>query len=63
VSEILFLGTGAADWFIEEKGDFFRRNSAALLNGDLMIDCGAHIFDFRESFGESDLYDGLKSEF
>lgn len=59
MSEILFLGTGAADWDINEKSGFFRRNSAALLNSDLMIDCGAHIFDFAEDFADSTLYDGV----
>lgn len=55
---LLFLGTGAADWSIKEKDktDYFRRNSAALLNEDLMLDCGAHIFDFAESFGNPRLY-------
>lgn len=59
MSEILFLGTGAADWDINEKSGFFRRNSAALLNNDLMIDCGAHIFDFAEDFADGTLYDGV----
>ena len=56
MDEILFLGTGAADWEIENKGDFFRRNSAALINCELMIDCGEHIFDFAESINKDDLY-------
>lgn len=56
MSEILFLGTGAADWSLEDKGGFFRRNSAALINCDLMIDCGKHIFDFAESENEKSLY-------
>ena len=57
----LFLGTGAADWAIQDrdKTDYFRRNSAALLNKDLMLDCGAHIFDFAESYGNPNLYDGV----
>ena len=57
MSQLLFLGTGAADWNINDKGDFFRRNSAALLNGELMLDCGSHIFDFAESTGNPALYD------
>lgn len=56
MDEILFLGTGAADWIIEERGEFFRRNSAALLNSELMIDCGEHIFDFAQSVNNADLY-------
>ena len=50
MAELLFLGTGAADWDINAKTGYFRRNSAALLNGELMIDCGPHIFDFAEDF-------------
>ena len=61
MSEILFLGTGAADWKIEDKGAFFRRNSAALINGELMLDCGAHIFDFAESAGNDELYTNVKN--
>lgn len=48
-----FIGTGAADWSIENKGAFFRRNSAALLNGDVLLDCGPHIRDYEECTGES----------
>lgn len=43
MNRLLFLGTGAADWDISCKGDFFRRNSAVLVNNRLIIDCGAHI--------------------
>lgn len=57
MEEFVFLGTGAADWSIEDKTDFFRRNSAALLNRELMLDCGPHIFDFAESIHEEKLYD------
>ena len=56
MNEILFLGTGAADWDIQNKGEYFRRNSAALINGELLVDCGKHIFDFAESVNEKDLY-------
>lgn len=61
MAELLFLGTGAADWIIadKKKGEFFRRNSAALLNNDLMIDCGAHIFDFAEDYGNPELYESV----
>lgn len=57
MDEFLFLGTGAADWSMEHKAEFFRRNSAALLNGNLLIDCGPHIFDFAESAKDEHLYD------
>lgn len=56
MDEILFLGTGAADWKIENKGNYFRRNSAALINRELMVDCGEHVFDFAESINEDGLY-------
>lgn len=59
MNEFLFLGTGAADWEIEKRDGFFRRNSAALINKELMVDCGSHIFDFAESIDMKDLYDGV----
>ena len=33
MNRFLFLGTGAADWSMDDKkaGEFFRRNSSALL--------------------------------
>lgn len=61
MSEILFLGTGAADWDIKKRGEFFRRNSAALINEDLMIDCGKDIFDFADSVGNQHLYDNVSN--
>lgn len=59
MSELLFLGTGAADWDIKNKAGFFRRNSAALLDGCFMLDCGSHIFDFAESTSNPSLYDDV----
>lgn len=59
MAEFLFLGTGAADWTIADKGEFFRRKSAALINNDLMLDCGEDIFDFAESNGNRKLYDSV----
>lgn len=59
MDKLLFLGTGAADWNINEKKEGFRRFSAAMLNDDLMIDCGPHIFDFAVDFGNSDMYNGI----
>lgn len=58
---LLFLGTGAADWCMDEKNiiPYFRRNSAALVNEDLMLDCGKHIFDFAETFYDTTLYDNV----
>lgn len=59
--ELLFLGTGAADWNIEKRKDgaFFRRVSSALINRDLLIDPGPHIADYCEQNGCSDLLDGV----
>lgn len=65
MAELIFLGTGAADWTMENKvpGKEFRRNSAALLDRKLMLDCGglggAYILDFREDFGDKTLYDDV----
>lgn len=61
MSKITFIGTGAADWEIKDKGEFFRRNSAALINDDLAIDFGEHVYDFAESFDKKDIYDNVKS--
>ncbi len=59
MAELLFLGTGAADWHIEDRDGFFRRNSAALLDGCLMLDCGSHIFDFAKETGDNERYSGV----
>lgn len=57
MSKLLFLGTGADDWDITDKANgFFRRKSAALLNDDLMIDCGPYVFDYAEDSGDAQLY-------
>ena len=47
---LLFLGSGAADWHLSERDGFFRRHAAALLNGAVLLDCGAHIWDFAETW-------------
>lgn len=59
--ELLFLGTGAADWNIARRGGggFFRRFSSALLDGTLLIDPGPHIFDFAEKNGCPGIFDGV----
>ena len=47
-----FLGTGAADWDIAEKdGQEFRFFSSALINDELLVDPGPHIFMSAEKFG------------
>ena len=61
MAELLFLGTGAADWTMEDKvpGKEFRRNSAALLDKTVMLDCGSYIFDFLQDSGDETLYDNV----
>ena len=60
--ELLFLGTGAADFDINKHDDYreFRRFSSALINDDLLIDPGPHIFDYAEKTGENYLFDKLR---
>ena len=57
-----FLGTGAADFDINKRSDYkeFRRFSSALINDDLLIDPGPHIFDYAEKTCQPNLFDGLK---
>ena len=61
--KIRFLGTGAADWNIDERveGEFFRRLSSLLVGDDLLIDPGPHIFDFCQKEDRPALYDGVKN--
>ena len=60
--KILFLGTGAADWSMEDKkqGEFFRRNTSTLIDGTLLVDPGAHIFDYLDDSGDPHLFDGVR---
>ena len=55
--ELLFLGTGAADWDImkADASPDFRRLSSLLVDGRLLIDPGPCVFEFEKTFG----YDGL----
>ena len=47
-----FLGTGAADWNIADKDkEEFRFFSSSLIDGDLLIDPGPHIFLSSEKYG------------
>ena len=60
MSEMIFLGTGAADWNLAMKNEgFFRRNSSCLIDKKLLLDPGAHIFSFIEDFNMPDLFDDL----
>lgn len=60
---IEFLGTGAADWSIDARveGAEFRRFSSALVDGELLIDPGPHIFDYAEKTGQPHLFDGVRN--
>lgn len=51
--KLLFLGTGAANWFdgLEEKPEFFRRDSSALIDGELLIDPGERVIEALETYG------------
>ena len=50
--KIFYLGTGAADWTPDDKeSPEYRRNSSALINGELLIDPGPCVFDALEAFG------------
>ena len=61
--KIEFLGTGAADWNIEKRkeGEFWRRFSSALVNDELLIDPGPHIFDYAEKMGKPDMFCKVKA--
>lgn len=60
--ELLFLGTGAADWSPKHKGGaLYRRLSSALVNDDLLIDPGPCIYDFAEEYGDPGLYKNVKN--
>ncbi len=61
--KLTFLGTGAADWDINAYTPDapFRRFSSALVDNDLLIDPGPHIFHFADTTGTTDLLDGVKN--
>jgi phosphoribosyl 1,2-cyclic phosphodiesterase len=60
--ELLFLGTGAADWSPKHKGGaLYRRLSSALVNDDLLIDPGPCIYEYAEDFGTPDLFKNVKN--
>lgn len=56
MNTLIFLGTGAADWNIENRCGFFRRNSSALLNGEILFDAPDHIWDYKEESDRGDLF-------
>lgn len=61
--KVLFLGTGAADWPAEMfcKGNFFRRNSSILIDEDLLVDPGPHIFNYAEMNDSPDMFKNVRN--
>ena len=59
MNTLTFLGTGAADWDIAERDGFFRRNSSALLDNKILLDAGAHVFDYLACENCPDLLNGV----
>ena len=61
-NELLFLGTGAGDWI---NGDGIRYLphrlcSSVLINKEILIDCGPHVFASANELGDENLYSDLK---
>ena len=61
--KLTFLGTGAADWDIHAyvPGVFHRRFSSVLVNRDLLIDPGPHVFHFAEHSDDPHILDGVRN--
>lgn len=60
--ELIFLGTGAADWAPSCKGGpLYRRVSSALVNNDLLIDPGPSIYEFAEDIGSPRMFENVKN--
>ncbi len=61
--KLTFLGTGAADWDINAfaPGVEFRRFSSALVNDDLLIDPGPHIFHFAQYNGTPEMFRNVRN--
>lgn len=53
--KLLFLGTGAADWPLENTENLpeFRRLSSALVDDTLLIDPGPQVIDALEQYGKN----------
>ena len=61
--KIHFLGTGAADWNIQNdvENPEYRRNSSILINGTLLVDPGSCVFEFEQTFDYENLYKDVKN--
>ena len=51
--KLLYLGTGGANWLngLDSTPEFFRRNSSALVDGELLIDFGDGVIDALDTYG------------
>jgi len=58
-----FLGTGAADWKINDprKDLNFRRYSSLLIDGKLLIDPGPCVYEFASTYGYPNLFDNVET--
>ncbi len=61
--KLLFLGTGAADWALQlfEQLGGGRRFSSALVNDDLLIDPGPHIYDYQDKLGTPGMFGNVRN--
>ena len=61
--KLTFLGTGAADWGLEwwERFGYGRRYSSALVNDDLLIDPGPHIFHYQDNLGTPGMFKNVQN--
>ena len=65
MTEILFLGTGAADWNYKtdtERSDF-RAFAGMLIDDHIMIDCGSGAFMYEDRFSLSGIYKNVDTVF
>ncbi len=64
-TEILFLGTGAADWDYKRDGGLedFRALSGILIDGHIMLDCGPGAFVYEDRFNLSGIYKNVDTVF
>lgn len=64
-TELLFLGTGAADWDYKRDGalEGFRALSGILIDGHIMIDCGPGAFVYEDRFALSGIYNDVDTVF
>lgn len=61
-NELLFLGTGAGDWIHGDGIRYLphRLCSSVLINKEILIDCGPHVFVSANDMGDENIYCDLK---